>query len=110
MMSSAAAVDNGQWHNAVLADSGSGQQLYLDGTQVGTLSAGFDSHAQTYDFIGDGYLGGGWPDEPSYDPGSGTGHAYGFDGDISDVACGAGSSPRPRCSPCTRRPPTRRRC
>ena len=85
-MSSSAAVDNGQWHNAVLADSGSGQQLYIDGQLIGSLSVGFDSHVQTNDYVGAGYMGGGWPDEPSYDPGSGTGTAYGFDGDISDVA------------------------
>ena len=86
VMSSSAAVDNGQWHNAVLADSGSGQQLYIDGQLIGSLSVGFDSHVQTNDYVGAGYMGGGWPDEPSYDPGSGTGTAYGFDGDISDVA------------------------
>jgi RHS repeat-associated protein len=86
VMSSTAAVDDGHWHNAVLADSGSGQQLYLDGQPMGSLSAGFTSHTQTYDYVGAGYLGGGWPDEPSYAPGSSTGQAYGFHGDISDVA------------------------
>ena len=30
-------------------------------------------------------MGGGWPDEPSQNPGSSTGTAYFFNGDISDV-------------------------
>jgi YD repeat-containing protein len=86
VMTSPAPVDNGQWHNVVLADSGSGQQLYLDGEQIGTLPVGFDSHALSNNFVGAGYMGGGWPDEPYYDPGSSSGTADFFDGDISDVA------------------------
>lgn len=86
VMTSAAAVDNGQWHNAVLADTGAGQQLYLDGQQIGTLSKGFASHTQTGNFIGAGYLGGSWPDEPDYNPGSSTGYGFFFNGDIADAA------------------------
>ena len=87
VMMSPAAVDNGQWHNAVLADTASGQWLYLDGQQIGTLSKGFASQVQTNDFVGAGFLGGGWPDEPHYNTtGNNTGFAYGFVGDITDAA------------------------
>jgi RHS repeat-associated protein len=85
VMYSNSAVNDGQWHNAVLADSAQGQELYVDGQMVGTLPTGFASHVQTHNFIGAGYLGGGWPDEPSYNPSDNTGYAYGFEGDISDV-------------------------
>ncbi len=70
----------------MLADTASGQWLYLDGVQIGTLAKGFASTVQAYNFIGSGYLGGGWPDEASYNPGNNTGYAYNFTGDISDVA------------------------
>ena len=86
VMTSPSAVNNGQWHNAVLAGTNSGEWLYLDGVQVGTLSKGFVSQAQTNSFVGSGYLGGAWPDEPHYNPGSSTGYASGFVGDISDAA------------------------
>ncbi len=85
-MTSAAAVNNGQWHNAVLADYGSGQTLYVDGQKAGSLSKGFASTVQTNSFIGAGYLGGSWPDEPSYNPGSSAGYGYSFNGDIADAA------------------------
>ncbi len=83
---SSSALDNDQWHNAVLADYTGGQELYVDGQLVGTLPTGFASQVQNHNFIGAGYLGGSWPDEPAYNPGSSTGQAYGFVGDISDVA------------------------
>ena len=85
-MMSPAAVNNGQWHNAVLADTGGGQQLYLDGVKIGSLSKGFASLIQIHSYIGAGYLGGSWPDEPSYNPGSSTGYGYLFTGDIADAA------------------------
>ena len=86
VMSSPSAVTNGAWHNAVLVDIANAQWLYLDGQQVGTLSKGFASHLQINNFVGAGFLGGGWPDEQYYAPGNNTGYASVFTGDISDAA------------------------
>src|SRR5262249_1432027 len=86
VMYSDSAVDDGQWHNAVLADDAQGQELYVDGLQVGTLAKGFASRVQTTDFGGVGSLGGGWHDEPHDHPGDNPGSAYGFEGALSDLA------------------------
>jgi RHS repeat-associated protein len=87
VMTSTSAVNDGKWHNAVLTDTNSGQQLYLDGVPVkNPLSKGFASHAQVNNFVGSGYLGGGWPDETHQSTTNNTGYASGFNGDISDAA------------------------
>ena len=85
-LESAGAVDDGKWHFAVLAADPTGQALYLDGARVGTLSAGLASGDQDYAYVGAGFLGGGWPDEPHNDPGDDTGYVSLFSGDIAEVA------------------------
>ncbi|MGH3296636.1 MAG: LamG-like jellyroll fold domain-containing protein [Trebonia sp.] len=86
VVESGGAVDDGKWHFAVLAADATGQALYLDGSRVGTLSAGLDSGDQEYAYVGAGFIGGGWPDESHNDPGSDTGYASYFTGDIAEVA------------------------
>jgi len=91
VVESSGAVDDGKWHFAVLAADPTGQALYLDGNRVGTLSAGLDSNDQSYEYVGAGFLGGAWPDESHNDPGSDTGYASYFNGDIAEVAWVRGS-------------------
>lgn len=64
-MATSGTVNDGQWHHAVLTESASGQVLYLDGTQIGTLS-GTPNNADAKDIIGAGvYNNKGWPAAPS---------------------------------------------
>ena len=86
VVESPAAVDDGSWHFAVLVAAPSGQGLYLDGKLIGTLSTGLDSADQVNEYVGAGFLGGGWPDESHNDPGNDTGYASYFNGDIAEVA------------------------
>ncbi len=79
------AVDNGQWHLAVLTGAGSTQSLYLDGTLVGTISAAIGNTGLLQDSIGAGFAGGNWPSIPSADSGQ-FGTRWGVTGDISDAA------------------------
>ncbi|WP_258953416.1 LamG-like jellyroll fold domain-containing protein [Lentzea californiensis] len=49
MITSAGAVNDGNWHHVVLSTSDSGQALYLDGAAVGTLPAAvWDVHEQLH--------------------------------------------------------------
>ena len=83
-ITTAAAVDDGNWHLVTLSASASSQTLYLDGTQVGSPLAGTISTAGMADnYVGTGYTGGNWPDEPNQ--GSGTAYPEYFHGDIADV-------------------------
>src|SRR5262249_16337642 len=66
---SAVAVNDGLVHHALVARSGSTLTLTLDGTKVGTLSGPFSSKNMTFNQLGTGYTGGGWPGGNSgYDP------------------------------------------
>jgi hypothetical protein len=66
---SAVVVNDGLTHHAVLVRSGSTLTLTLDGTKVGTLSGPFSSQNMTFNQLGTGYTGGGWPAGNSgYDP------------------------------------------
>ncbi|HEV3380095.1 MAG TPA: LamG-like jellyroll fold domain-containing protein [Trebonia sp.] len=85
-MESPSAVNDGKWHLVTLTASGSTQTMYLDGVQVATLSGTVDVPAQANDYVGAGFLGGGWPDEADYEENGNSGYANYFDGDISDVA------------------------
>ena len=84
-LSSAAAVNNGHWHNVVLASSGTQETLYIDGNEVAS-QGGMTVHAfvAPYIYLGTGFLGGSYPDEPH--AGSSTGTAAGFNGAMSDAA------------------------
>lgn len=79
-----AAVNDGQWHHAVLSGNGGSQQLFVDGAaQGGPLNGTIVLHEPNMPnvVIGAGYTGGGWP---------GTGLPQGslsvFNGSIADVA------------------------
>jgi YD repeat-containing protein len=86
VVKSPGAVDDGKWHFAVLVAAPSGQGLYLDGKLAGTLSTGLDSADQAYEYVGAGFVGGGWPDESHNNPSNDTGYASYFNGDIAEVA------------------------
>jgi RHS repeat-associated protein len=87
-----AAVNDGKWHEVVLAAAGNTQTLYLDGAKVGSVSGtvavggGVSSGPQLNDYIGGGFLGGGWPDETKADGTTNNGYPAPFNGSIADVA------------------------
>lgn len=85
-MSSAAAVNDGSWHMATLTAAGNTQALYLDGQQQATLSGAIQEVPQPDDYLGTGFLGGLWPNEPHYTTASNTGYATYFTGSIGEVA------------------------
>ena len=95
-ITTASAVDDGHWHHVVLSGAGASQTLYLDGTAVGSLSgsigysSGFTTFLQSHDFVGAGFLGGGWPDEPHASGNSNTGYPSFFNGSIADVGIYSG--------------------
>ncbi|WBP91110.1 LamG-like jellyroll fold domain-containing protein [Kitasatospora cathayae] len=79
-MASAATVNDGKWHFAVLsADSPTSQQLYVDGAQsAGPLTGTITPNGVEHVFVGAGAVSLGWPAAPSDD----SGH---FNGQIADV-------------------------
>jgi RHS repeat-associated protein len=78
-ISSPGVVNDGKWHHVVLSGAGTSQALYLDGTQVGTLSAPL-SNIDPLNMVGAGvYNNDGWPAAPSGDTWN-----Y-FTGQIADV-------------------------
>ncbi|MFG1954728.1 LamG-like jellyroll fold domain-containing protein [Micromonospora sp. NPDC048830] len=82
-MSSPGPVTDGQWHHVVLAGNGGSQQLFLDGTQVGSLTGAINLHGLDAGnaYLGAGFLGGAWPSQPHSTP-----TATFFTGSIADVA------------------------
>lgn len=80
VLTSSGAVNNGQWHHAVLSGQGSAQTLYLDGQPVGTLSGTIDHLNEPYVYVGSGYTSPGWTQAPS------TAGWFDFNGDIDEVA------------------------
>lgn len=54
-MHSSVNVDDGNWHYAVLTGSATSQALWLDGTQVGTLSGQISPDGLTNDTVGAGF-------------------------------------------------------
>lgn len=86
-MSSPGPVNDGSWHEVVLAGSGSSQSLYLDGVSVGSKSgpiALFNSAGAANVYVGAGFLGACWPDESHAGTSGGT--ATFLAGSVSDVA------------------------
>jgi large repetitive protein len=86
-ISSAGSVADGKWHHVVLTAAGEYQTLYLDGALVGgkegLLGSAPSRTANAY--VGAGFLGGGWPDEPHFNQSDNTGFATYFTGSISNV-------------------------
>ncbi|MFG1993930.1 LamG-like jellyroll fold domain-containing protein [Actinoplanes sp. NPDC048988] len=63
-----AAVDDGRWHQAVLVAGAGKQWLYLDGAEAGTKTGALAISAlsgATRRYLGAGFNGNGWPDQPS---------------------------------------------
>ncbi|WP_234533394.1 LamG-like jellyroll fold domain-containing protein [Streptomyces shenzhenensis] len=88
-----ASVADGKWHHVVLSAAGNSQTLYLDNTKIGSRtgtvsikSATAFGKNQVYNYLGTGFLGGAWPDEPNYSTSSSAGTASYFTGSIADVA------------------------
>src|SRR5580658_754242 len=82
---SSASVADGKWHFVVLTAAGNTQTLYLDGQAIGSIPATtIDNSSLDNEYVGAGYLGGNWPNEPNQGSGS-TGFASFFGGNISDV-------------------------
>ncbi|MGH3224021.1 MAG: LamG-like jellyroll fold domain-containing protein, partial [Streptosporangiaceae bacterium] len=81
------AVNDGRWHFVVLSASATSQTMYLDGTAVGTNAGTLtNSGATSYVYLGTGYLGGSWPDEPDQSSTSSTGYASYFAGSMAEFA------------------------
>ncbi len=88
-ISSSSPVNDGKWHNVVLAAGTSGQSLYLDGKLIGTASGtitGGYSDGEDNVAVGTGFLGGVWADQPYYSTTNPTGYQAFFNGDIAEVA------------------------
>jgi RHS repeat-associated protein len=90
-ISTSASVADGAWHYVVLSGAGSSQSMYVDGALIGSLSLPIqtiDSYSVANEYLGAGFWGGGWPDEPHYvsTPGNSTGYPAFFKGSISDAA------------------------
>jgi RHS repeat-associated protein len=86
-MSSSVNVDDGNWHYAVLTGSATSQSLWLDGTEVATMTGQISPDGMTVDSAGAGFWGSGWPEDyvtvgPSLED---TPIGY-FDGSIGQLA------------------------
>ena len=75
-ITSSAAVDDGKWHFVVLTSGGATQSMYLDGALVGSLSGAVAPIADgtAHEYLGAGYWGGNWPDEPDQGKDDNTPH------------------------------------
>lgn len=82
-ITSLAAVNDGNWHMALITAAGATQKLWLDGVAQGTRTGSAarpNAAAQNVVAVGAGYLGGGWPSRPA------TAGQSRFNGDIAQVA------------------------
>ena len=88
----------------------SSQTLYLDGKQVGTVSGRRSSAApaagEAHVYVGTGFLGADWPDQPHYSTTSSTGYPAYFTGDIAEVAFYPHAADRRARSPPSGPPPS----
>ncbi|WP_316743236.1 LamG-like jellyroll fold domain-containing protein [Streptomyces sp. MK7] len=90
---SSASVADGRWHHVVLSAAGNSQTLYLDNAKVGSRTGSVSIKSatafgknQSFNYLGTGFLGGSWPDEPHYSTSSKYGYATYFNGSIADAA------------------------
>lgn len=81
-----APVNDGKWHQVALSTDGLNQQLYLDGTQVGTINGRLVSAPSNYTYVGAGMIGSLWPDEPHYSTTDWAGYPTFFNGQIAEVS------------------------
>ncbi|WP_262379255.1 RHS repeat-associated core domain-containing protein [Nonomuraea sp. PA05] len=85
-ITSPAAVNNGQWHHAVLSGAGNSQTLYLDGAAVGSLTGKIDHNWMAYTSIGHGLTNPGWPASKPLGSGDYFFTRWGFVGHIDEVS------------------------
>jgi RHS repeat-associated protein len=88
-MATSASVADGKWHHVALVGAGDAQWLYVDGVQVGTrtgLITTINSSSATNEYLGAGFIGGNWVDEPHYNTSDSTGYASFFKGSIGEVS------------------------
>ncbi|MER6978251.1 LamG-like jellyroll fold domain-containing protein, partial [Streptomyces carpinensis] len=90
---STASVADGKWHHVVLSASGNSQTLFLDNAKVGSRSGTVSIKSadafgknQVFNYLGTGFLGGDWPDEPHHSTTSPNGYPTYFNGSMADVA------------------------
>ncbi|WP_035302876.1 LamG domain-containing protein [Actinokineospora inagensis] len=83
----AGSLADGQWHNVVLSNTHDSYTLFVDGGQVGTQTKtrSVTIDALRYTYVGAGFLGWQWPDQPNPST-SYQGVRSTFTGSISDVA------------------------
>ena len=87
-VTTSATVNDGRWHFAVLTSAGATQTLYLDGVAQGTLSgpvAPFPNGAE-HEYLGAGFWGGTWPDEPDMGKSGNTGYVDYLNGQVAEAA------------------------
>ncbi|MFI6499303.1 LamG-like jellyroll fold domain-containing protein [Nonomuraea typhae] len=72
------AVTDGQWHHVVLSGSGNTQDLYLDGTKVGSLNGAINHNWLPYAALGNGSTSG-WPS-------GSTAATHGLNGTLDEAA------------------------
>ncbi|WP_443156296.1 LamG-like jellyroll fold domain-containing protein [Nonomuraea sp. KM88] len=82
-ITSAAPVNDGQWHHVVLTVAGEQQQLYLDGELAGELSGTTVANYRARAFVGSGYRANSWSNIPGGPAASG---AFAFNGTIDEFA------------------------
>ncbi|GAA4235731.1 hypothetical protein GCM10022254_43610 [Actinomadura meridiana] len=91
-LSTPASVADGAWHHVVLSGSPTEQTLWLDGAKVatgaGAKSYDFDYQPNSFrhHYLGAGYLGFKWPDQPHYSTTSHTVYGTYFNGSMADAA------------------------
>ncbi|MEV7770029.1 LamG-like jellyroll fold domain-containing protein [Kitasatospora sp. NPDC086791] len=92
-IATAGKVNDGNWHHVALTGSWNAQTLYLDGKQVGSPAPGFGALGYTnalpwmYNqvYLGTGYLGANWPNQPHPGPNPSTVYATYFKGAIAQA-------------------------
>jgi hypothetical protein len=84
-ITSAAAVNDGLWHHAVLTATGNTQFLDIDGKLQGTLPGAVNLSGEPNLDFGAGYLGGSWPTEPHYKQSGNNGYLDYFNGELADI-------------------------
>ena len=89
-ITSTTAVNDGQWHYAVLAGGSSGQSLYLDGSLVGTSATAIKSSPTNDVYVGAGVTAANWPSHS-------TNLVSYFTGSIAEVAYYQSQLTPPRC-------------
>ncbi|WP_396447698.1 LamG-like jellyroll fold domain-containing protein [Actinomadura sp.] len=91
-ISTSGSVADGAWHHVVLSGSPTGQTMWLDGAVAGTgpgsssFSFNFQPSSLRHHYLGTGYLGWKWPDQPHYSTSSYTVYGTYFNGSMADVA------------------------